>query len=426
MTEFILTRFVPEPESKLVPRLVPGESPVRILIVAAHPQRSEGRLLDSITEEDFSSLMGSNSLYVAYRWPKDPKSSDIEVELEPRGGSPPYRFEVRYLPNATYETLETVVRGDKQKGITVVGDVRKKGIDPFKPHILHFIGHGKAGRIAFKRPCIQIDADARNKGMGKELVDDADWVDGESLSNVFGPKKEDKPRLIFLNACSGAEPEIKEFYKVENSIARELVCKGIPAVVEMRFKMRDSDAVTFAQSVYEKIGEGMTIGEAVKEGILTLGKGNPSWAHPRFGTPVFFLQAEDDAFLDPESVKRAQEEERREQERKEQSSKWIDCPACGKSIAGDAVWCRHCQTFLVKCSFCGRAKPKEDLHCQYCGDSLRGVEARSEKREPERPLAPAAYVPSGSTTELLPAPAPQATSIPSQPTSVLNVRTSQQ
>src|SRR3974377_1752576 len=94
----------------------------------------------------------------------------------------------------------------------------------------------------------------------------------------------------------------------------------MPVVVAMQYKMDDDDAVTFAEKVYEQIGEGKAIDEAVKAGICALGSNPPAWNPPRFGTPVFFLQAEDAAFLSAESLA--------DPEEKKSLSETVRCPFC--------------------------------------------------------------------------------------------------
>ncbi len=155
------------------------------------------------------------------------------------------------------------------------------------PHILHFIGHGKDGKIALIRDKKDDLFDIHQGGKQPHLLEN------EELKNLF---QENKPRLIFLQACQGAasKPE-RTSVSVESikSAARVLIGADIPAVVAMQYSIANEDATLFTQTVYEQISKGKDIDEAVREGRIQLGVSrSPRWGHPRFGTPVIYLQSE--------------------------------------------------------------------------------------------------------------------------------------
>jgi hypothetical protein len=146
------------------------------------------------------------------------------------------------------------------------------------PHILHFIGHGKPRELAIFKD--KDDDDYDFDGEEKQTR----WMTSEQFRHLFNKHK---PRLIFLHACKGAAPDSHEGFI---STARELVYAEIPAVVAMQYSISNKDAGSFARKFYEELGNGCAIDEAVKAGRLELGKAYPPWEHPRFGTPVVYLQ----------------------------------------------------------------------------------------------------------------------------------------
>jgi hypothetical protein len=151
----------------------------------------------------------------------------------------------------------------------------------FKPHIVHFIGHGKAGEVAFIKEKTDPDFDERTT---KQLQ--ARWIKAEQLGGMIGNCRP-RPRLVFLHACKGAASTSNEAF---NNCARALVYAHVPAVVAMQYNISNNDAALFAKTFYGLLGHGRDIDEAVKAGRLALGKTYPMWEHPRFATPVVYQQ----------------------------------------------------------------------------------------------------------------------------------------
>jgi hypothetical protein len=69
----------------------------------------------------------------------------------------------------------------------------------------------------------------------------------------------------------------------------------------MQYNMSNQDAGVFARTFYEELGKGSRIEEAVKAGRIGRGMRFPRWAHPRFGTPVVYLQSENAIVFAPET-----------------------------------------------------------------------------------------------------------------------------
>ncbi len=198
------------------------------------------------------------------------------------------------------------------------GELREKIDRDVKPHILHFIGHGKPGGLAiFKDPG---DPDYDVDEGGKQVR----WITSQQFRNLFNNTK---PRLVFLHACKGAAPDLHEGF---SSTARELVYAEIPAVVAMQYSISNMDAGKFARKFYQEIGKGRDIDEAVKAGRMELGETFPPWEHPRFGTPVVYLLTEKPIVL---SFPEEPEEEEKERITTTTGSK----SAVAGQVAGDRL-----------------------------------------------------------------------------------------
>jgi hypothetical protein len=235
-TELILTRFVPD---LALPYEVKQEK-LRILVVISRPEVGMGKIDEKETHELVEQIQGNS------------------------------RAQLKVLHDPTYQQLSDAIERD------------------VKPHILHFIGHGRPGELAIFKG---VEDDDYDFDMEKPQVR---WITSRDFQALF---IQHKPRLIFLHACKGAAPESHDGF---TGTARELVYAEIPAVVAMQYNISNQDAGVFARTFYEELGKGSKIDEAVKAGRIELGMRYPRWAHPRFGTPVVYLQSENAIVFAPE------------------------------------------------------------------------------------------------------------------------------
>lgn len=231
-TELILTRYVPE--SDLVKKLSPpAPSRLKILVAVSAPSG-----LGSVDEAELQRLLAQI---------RDITKEDVPVL---RGA------------DCTYQKLG-------------------KTLDAYRPHIFHYIGHGEEGKLALVKSPEDPDYDESEGELPPR------WVTSEQFRKLFATAK---PRLVFLHACKGAVASSQDAF---NSCARQLVYADIPAVVAMQYSISSHDAGLFAKTFYEELGRGRDVDEAVKAGRLALGgKVWPFWEHPRFGTPVVYLQTD--------------------------------------------------------------------------------------------------------------------------------------
>jgi hypothetical protein len=118
-------------------------------------------------------------------------------------------------------------------------------LDSFKPHVVHYYGHG----FHFAGDECVVLADSDHKGRGRVLG----WSE---LSEIFNAVRRRHLRLIVLNACRLGE---------RGRLGRKLVGLGIPAVVTMRATIH-ADVVTseFTPTFYKELAEGQCIHEAFR------------------------------------------------------------------------------------------------------------------------------------------------------------------
>ncbi|VVB92339.1 CHAT domain protein [uncultured archaeon] len=319
-TDLILTRFVPEAGVLHKER---EEGPLKILIAFSHP-----RELQTITADDIIEQI------------KNLKTEGIIEVDEP-------------LDNPSFTVL-------------------KEKINSFKPDILHFIGHGKPGKIAF----IKEEEDLRyEKTMkGPENAEEAEWIESKMMNVLFDAHQ---PHFVFLHACWGA---IKESFEGFKSTARELVYSKIPVVVAMQYEISNADAVTFAAKFYQQIGEGKQIDEAVSEARYALatrsvgtGRVRAAWNDRAFGTPVVYLQTETPLNV-PKRPKKI--------ELTPVKPTKVPCPnpnCSGWIISGRKI-CLACGSDLILCPQCKNLITL-DYGCDSCGYGVKQKQIRSKAGE---------------------------------------------
>jgi hypothetical protein len=158
-TELILTRFVPD---LALPYEVKQEK-LRILVVVSRAEVGMGKIDERETNELVEQIRGI------------------------------HHAQLHVIHDPTYQQLSDAIEKD------------------VKPHILHFIGHGKPGELAIFKGAEDEDFDF---DMDEPQVR---WITSRDFQSLF---IQHKPRLIFLHACKGATPESHEGF---TGTARELV-----------------------------------------------------------------------------------------------------------------------------------------------------------------------------------------------------------
>ncbi|MBD3559660.1 CHAT domain-containing protein, partial [Planktothrix sp. FACHB-1355] len=144
-----------------------------------------------------------------------------------------------------------------------------------KPYnIFHFIGHGE-----FKD----------NKGF-IALVDEnknSKLLDEVGFANLFLGNR--NLGLAVLNSCQGAELSSNQAFA---GLSPNLVRRGIPAVVAMKYSILDSTAKLFADYFYRYLALGLPVDTAIQKTRNAISI-NVGLDKPDFATPVLYMRAKD-------------------------------------------------------------------------------------------------------------------------------------
>ena len=157
----------------------------------------------------------------------------------------------------------------------VAPDLRDK-LREFRPHVVHFIGHGDQGKLVMEEE----DHTLR-------LVSDTQF------RNFFLDAEDTK--LVLLNACKGAAQSSAD---VMRGVAQQVVRRGPGAVVAMQYIIPDAVSLTFAREFYRALAQYYPVDAAVAEGrravYMDHGSDQPDW-----GTPVIFMRSPDGVLFSP-------------------------------------------------------------------------------------------------------------------------------
>jgi hypothetical protein len=147
-----------------------------------------------------------------------------------------------------------------------------------KPHIFHFIGHGRWQN------------DAGDSVPEIALVDDlgdALWVDADYFSELFN---QHRPGIVMLQACdSGALSASQAFV----GVASRIVQQNIPVVVAMQYEVSNSTANRFARRFYQQLAQGDPVDRAAQYGRRAIALGPLQYKSRDFATPVLFMRVRD-------------------------------------------------------------------------------------------------------------------------------------
>lgn len=234
-------------------------------------------------------------------------------------------------------------------------------VKEFRPHVLHFIGHGEY----------------KGEGGRLLLVQEQDQKTAAPISDIdFADCFLDyQPRLIFLHACEGARSDSYEAFR---GVALQLVYSKVPAVVAMQYPVENLVANNFARKFYEALGEGKRIDEAVQEGRAELAMylNEQNFSSRAFGSPLVYLQSAEGIIIaetQPPALGLSPQPP---------SSK-VNCPysndCSGMVIRGDK-FCITCRRPLMQCPNCdGVMAQALGVHgCGYGIESKKPIDTTTE------------------------------------------------
>ena len=135
-------------------------------------------------------------------------------------------------------------------------------------HVLHFLGHGKAGKLAL----------VQENGQDAHLIDDVEFA------QLFQGRR--NLRLVILNACHSSQPEGAPLF---SGMGPALVQKQMPAVVAMQYPtVQQKTAGLFNQAFYAALANGKPVDFAINEARQQISAGD-LLASRDWSTPVLYM-----------------------------------------------------------------------------------------------------------------------------------------
>jgi hypothetical protein len=226
-------------------------------------------------------------------------------------------------------------------------------VNAHRPHVIHFIGHGRlvydtmkrrtAGQLAFVGPD------------GKAV-----WIDEEQLGASLNYKE---LRLVFLQACESAKSDSR----IETSgVARTLALRAVPAVVAMQSKVQNGIASQFACTFYDNLKHGLPIDWAVmkgREAINALESVPLTERKLSFGVPVVYLSSYLGLIDPPEEARPAVPQVIPES--------GLQCPLCHVALKRLSTYCTNLQCGVQL--LCNNPARRNDPCARLDDPSLQGT-----------------------------------------------------
>lgn len=145
----------------------------------------------------------------------------------------------------------------------------------FKPHIVHFIGHGSFGTRDGDRRGVLHFVDENNP-------EGYDAVPSDDLRQLLDS---DPPLLVVLNTCEGGRADEVDRY---GGTAQNIIRRSIPYVVAMQYPISDEAALAFSRYFYQRLLEGAPVDVAVARGRAAIRNRAKEECQVELITPVFY------------------------------------------------------------------------------------------------------------------------------------------
>lgn len=151
----------------------------------------------------------------------------------------------------------------------------KEKITEYKPHVFHFLTHGKSNNVSGDFAFVNEEKKAF-------------WYDNQSFSYLF---ESWQPKLIILQSCESGKISSFQF----SGGASWLIRKRIPAVIAWRYPLRQQEGWIFLEEFYQSLAEGNPIDKAVQQGRnnLAISNDKPAYSTRSFGTPILWNNLKD-------------------------------------------------------------------------------------------------------------------------------------
>ena len=236
----VLSHYMPLEQSRQA--LAPAESPLRILIVVSKPQDPD---------------LG-------------PVSADLVIETI-QNLAEKYPIKLDILQKPTIENLLEI-------------------LEDTKPHVLHFIGHGRFDKLQERGQIALLDINGKN----------ALWINDREFTEFF-VQNYAIPRLAFLHLCeSGAIDFTANFA----GLTPQLIRAGVQAVVAMKYPITNRAATIFSRAFYSELAKGEPVDNAVQIGRWQITINDPlAYDSPVFGVPVLYMRSRDGIIQPPPTLK---------------------------------------------------------------------------------------------------------------------------
>lgn len=206
------------------------------------------------------------------------KDEKLRIALAISAPQDPDLSSVAYEP--VQEALEKLALelADRVELLPILKSANPETVDAVlakKPHIFHFIGHGRLvnennreiGQIAFVDP-----------------YDGAMWVDADYFSELFN---QHRPGVVMLQACERGSLSASQAFV---GVASGVVQQNIPVVVAMQYIVTNITASQFSRQFYQKLAEGYPVDIAAQYGRREIALGPMQYRKRDFATPVIFMR----------------------------------------------------------------------------------------------------------------------------------------
>jgi CHAT domain-containing protein len=209
---------------------------------------------------------------------RDSTSNNVYVVGDPRTPSnypelPSARKEAELVAALLRSHYTVTYSGQRLGAVEVLNQLVAR---PYR--IIHIAGHGYFNEA-------DIDTAGAKAGV---VLDDGLFLTAAEIAML-----DPIPELVFLNCCYLGQIGGAAFNKMAASISRELIRKGVRAVVAAGWPIQDDAAQCFAQAFYVELLAGRSFGRALKEARQktwgTFPESNTWGAYQAYGDPDFCL-----------------------------------------------------------------------------------------------------------------------------------------